>query len=294
MLVHWATTYPAAPAWLATLPISDIGSTLFGTGLLAVFFEYIDRKHGDQRAEERIRDAVRQEAPAIRDAVFDSLAFNAVALKNVASPETLDRIAAGALGLRLDDHALAHDIYTDVRDQVIHASERWRDLHITVTLAPGTDHTDAEHGPLFIATIHREYRVHPSSPVLRFASVSDLDDEYRELLHDPSVAGQWYFERVSGLGAASPEAFELVQLTVNGKKRPIRRSVRKGSQLYSAHLGTARHSGEITVAYTYRALIHPTRPPMRPWTPNTRPLTGSRTGVTAGATQQRDEASMRA
>src|SRR5918998_763215 len=146
MLVHWATTYPAAPAWLATLPISDIGSTLFGTGLLAVFFEYIDRKHGDQRAEERIRDAVRQEAPAIRDAVFDSLAFNAVALKNVASPETLDRIAAGALGLRLDDHALAHDIYTDVRDQVIHASERWRDLHITVTLAPGTDHTDAEHG----------------------------------------------------------------------------------------------------------------------------------------------------
>ncbi|MCA1606251.1 MAG: hypothetical protein LC775_12445, partial [Acidobacteria bacterium] len=96
--------------------------------LLAVFFEYVDRKHGDERTDQRVRKAVRQEAPAIRDAVLDSFAFNPEALKNIASPETLDRIATNALGLRLGDQALAHDIYTDVRTQVIRAPERWHDV----------------------------------------------------------------------------------------------------------------------------------------------------------------------
>src|SRR5438105_14706417 len=80
MLAHWSTTDPAAPTWLATLPISEIGSTLFGTGLLAVFFEYVDRKHGDERTGQRVREAVRKEAPAIRDAVLDSFAFDPEAL----------------------------------------------------------------------------------------------------------------------------------------------------------------------------------------------------------------------
>lgn len=47
LLARWSIT-AAAPSWLAALPIAEIGSTLFGTGLLAVFFEYIDRQHGDE------------------------------------------------------------------------------------------------------------------------------------------------------------------------------------------------------------------------------------------------------
>src|SRR5882757_4541340 len=96
ILARWSTT-PAAPGWLATLPISEIGSTLFGTGLLAVFFEYVDRKHGDERTDQRVREAVRHEAPAIRDAVLDSFAFSPDTLKDIASNNTLDRIATNAL-----------------------------------------------------------------------------------------------------------------------------------------------------------------------------------------------------
>ena len=75
ILSHWTDT-SAASSWLSDLPIGEIGSTLFGTGLLAVFFEYVDRKHGDERTDQRVRTAVRREAPAIRDAVLDSFAFN--------------------------------------------------------------------------------------------------------------------------------------------------------------------------------------------------------------------------
>jgi hypothetical protein len=122
MLAHWGSL-PGAPTWIGQLPIGEIGSTLFGTDLLAVF-EYVDRKHGDQCTEQRIGEAVRREAPAIRDAVLDSFAFNADTLKGLASLETLDRVASGALGLRLDDADLADDLYTDLRDQIIGTAAR--------------------------------------------------------------------------------------------------------------------------------------------------------------------------
>lgn len=255
MLAHWATTTAAAPGWLAVVPIGQIGSTLFGTGLLAVFFEYVDRKHGDERTNQRVREAVRKEAPAIRDAVFDSLAFNADALKGIASPETLDRIAANALSLRLGDQALATDTYTDVRNQVIRAPERWHDLNASIDLTPWSTGPDTGRGSMFVATIRWEYRVTPATTALRFACVSD-PTEYRDLLRDQATTSAWYFDRSAPVDAASREAFELVQLSVNGKARPVRRTERKGSQLYTASLGPAAMNHQpVTVAYTYRILV---------------------------------------
>jgi hypothetical protein len=255
MLAHWSTMDPAAPSWLARLPISEIGSTLFGTGLLAVFFEYVDRKHGDERTDQRIREAVRKEAPAIRDAVLDSFAFNPAALEGIASNDTLDRITANALGLRLNDQALAGEVYADLRDQVIRAPERWHDVDVSVSLSPWAAGPPSGHGSMFAATIRWEYRVQPASPTMRFACVSDLG-EYRELLRDPTVNEPWYIGRNGGLDAASKDVFELIQLTVDGKAKKIRRTQRTGSQIYTATIGTAAPSGKpVTVAYTYRVLV---------------------------------------
>lgn len=252
VLAHWSSA-TGAPGWLASLPLAEVGSTLFGTGLLAVFFEYVDRKHGDQRADERIRAAVRKEAPAIRDAVLDSFAFNPEGLKSVASDDTLDRIAVNAIGLRLDDPALAHDAYTDLRDQIIRAPERWRDLRVGVHLASETRPVDPNR-PMFVATLRWEYRVRPASPTMRFVSTGDLQ-EYRELLRDSTVAGQWYFEP-GQLDAGDRNAFEVVQFSVNGTDRPIRRAGRQGGQTYTVSLGRLATIGrEVTFSYTYRALV---------------------------------------
>ncbi|WP_314410150.1 hypothetical protein [Streptomyces sp. DSM 40484] len=254
MLAHWSAT-ASVPGWLTVLPLSEIGSTLFGTGLLAVFFEYVDRKHGEERTDQRIREAVRKEAPAIRDAVLDNFAFNVETLKGVASDETLDRIASNALGLRLDDAALAQDVYTDVRNQIIRAPERWRDMNISVELAPWENGPTSGHGSMFVATLRWEYRVTPASSTMRFACVSD-PDEYRDLLRDPATASSWYFDHSAPVAASSREAFELVQFMVNGKARTIRRTERQGAQLYSASLGTDAMTGdEVTITYTYRVLV---------------------------------------
>ncbi|GAA2738634.1 hypothetical protein [Actinocorallia aurantiaca] len=255
LLAHWSTTASSAPTWLAVLPVSEIGSTLFGTGLLAVFFEYMDRKHGDERTDQRIRVAIRTEAPAIRKAVFDSLAFTPEGLKDITSPDILDRIATNALGLRLGDNQLASDLYADLRAQVVRSPERWHDVHVTVDLAPWTSGPAAGRGSMFVATIRWEYRTIPAKSAMRFVCVSDVQ-EYRELLRDPAVDAAWYFGRTAPIPAASREAFEVVQLSVNGKARTIRRSERQDEQSYSANLGTTNMDGKpVTVAYTYRLLV---------------------------------------
>lgn len=253
VLARWTTT-EASSSWLTSLPVSEIGSTLFGTGLLAIFFEYVDRKHGDQRTDQRVQQAVRHEAPAIRDAVLDSFAFDPDTLRNVASTGTLDRIATNALGLRLGDQQLAGEVYADLRDQVIRAPERWHDVDVAVNLSLWKQGPLRGRGSMFEATVRWEYRVTPASSTMRFACVSDLA-EYRDMLRDQSVTSAWHFDPSGGIDAASVAVFELLQLTVDGTPKSIRRTTRDNAQLYSVSLGKDATTNEVTVAYTYRVLV---------------------------------------
>jgi hypothetical protein len=107
---------------------------------------------------------------------------------------------------------------------------------------------------MFVATIRWEYRARPATPTVRFACVADLD-EHRELLHDPTIVAAWYFGRPKGIDASSPDAFALVQCAVNGIDRPIRRTQRKGSQLYTATLPTTTTGQEVTISCIYQALV---------------------------------------
>lgn len=241
--------------WLVGLPTGELGAALVSGGLIGIIFEAYARKESEAIAAERFRKVIRQEAPAIRDAVLDSLAFNPATLKNVASPETLDRITTNALGLRLEDQVLASEVYADLREQVIRSPERWRDVDISVTLSPWPKGPATRRGSMFEVTLRCEYRVRPANTTMRFACVSDPDD-YRELLRDPTVNAPWYVDQSGGVDAASRETFELLQLSVNGKAKKIRRTERTGAQLYTASLGNAATSGEeVAVTYTYRILV---------------------------------------
>ncbi|MFI1955906.1 hypothetical protein ACH437_29405 [Streptomyces xinghaiensis] len=254
LLAHWASGN-AAGTWLDNIPVMEVGSALFTTGLIAIFFEYIDQADAEVRANQRLRKVLSEEAPAIRDAVVDGFAFAPESLTNVASKQTLDRIVENCLSIRLGDKELAADAYQDLRQQIIGARQRWEDAHVAVALTPWTKGPAEGRGAMFVATIRWEYRFVPSSPVLRFSCVSDLDS-YRELSIDPSSTATWYFEPVNGLDASSPEVFELVELAVNGKPQKIRRSVRKEDQVFTCTLGDEVNTGEaVTVSYTYRVLV---------------------------------------
>jgi hypothetical protein len=242
-------------SWLVGWPTSEVGAALISAGVLGIIFEYYARKEADERSSDLFRQAIRHEASAIRDAVLNSFAFDPRALKNVASDDTLDRIATNALGLRLGDQALAADAYTDLRDQVIRSPERWHDVDIDVSLSPWSAGPAAGRGSMFVATVRWEYRVVPAQSTMRFACVS-TSDEYRGLLRDQTVNSAWYFGQSSGVDAASADAFALVQLSVDGHDKKIRRSQRQGAQTYSVSLSDAAVTDElVTIAYTYRVLV---------------------------------------
>ena len=254
LLAHWASGSPSG-AWLDALPVMEVGSALFTTGLITIFFEYIDQADAEVRANQRLRKVLSEEAPAIRDAVVDGFAFAPESLTNVASTETLDRIVENCLSIRLGDKELAADAYQDLREQIIGAKQRWEDAHVAVALAPWAKGPAEGRGAMFVATIRWEYRYVPSSPVLRFSCVSDLG-VYRDLLADPTSAAEWYFPPVDDLDATSPEVFELAELSVNGRPQEIRRSLRKEGQVFTVGLGGDAKTGKpVTVSYTYRVLV---------------------------------------
>ena len=89
---------------------------------------------------------------------------------------------------------------------------------------------------MFVATTRTDYRVLSAGPVMRFVCVSDLD-ECRETLQDTSCTVVHYFQPIGGLDGASEEAFQLVELTVDGRRRPARRATCTGTQLYTASFG---------------------------------------------------------
>jgi len=133
----------AEPAWLTALPLTDLGSALFTTGLLAVAFEYIDRRDGNERANQRLRQVLREEAPAIRDAVINGFAFAPDDLARVATPDTLDQIIKNGLGIRLGDQRFADELYVDIRDQAIRSVERWSDARISIRLSMDRSRAEA-------------------------------------------------------------------------------------------------------------------------------------------------------
>lgn len=106
-----------------------------------------------------------------------------------------------------------------------------------------------------VITVRHEYTTVPSSHLRRFVSVSDLD-EYRELAQDPASTFAWYYRPGNGIDAGAKEAFELVQFTVDGQERPIRRAARKGVQTYSVNLDipTDERAQQRTISYTYRLI----------------------------------------
>ncbi|MGV9834290.1 hypothetical protein ACWDUL_08855 [Nocardia niigatensis] len=245
--------------WLALLPLGEMGGILVGAGLFSIwldaFFER-DRKEAD---DARMRRLLIEQAPAMKDAVIRSFAFETEDLKRVATPKLLDDIIGNSLAMRLGDEAFARELYADIRDQAVQSVERWYDATVSIRMSSGVrsvvnaPQAAAASPSSLVITVRQEFTTVPASHVRRFISTSDID-EYRELAQDPASTFAWYYNPTSGIDASSKEAFELVQFTVDGQERPIRRSSRKGAQTYSVDLGVAGDDSQRarTLAFTYR------------------------------------------
>jgi hypothetical protein len=170
------------------------------------------------------RDVQEDQLQRLRQVIVEDLAAHPDGLVAMVSSGMRDRIVENCLGLQLGDEALAHDLYADLREQLQRTAERREDMSVSMALAPWPAGPSSGRGAMFVATIRTEYRITSASPVLRFACVSDID-EYRELLQDPSCTLVHWFQPVEELElhGGSKQAFQFVELTVDGRRRPVRR-----------------------------------------------------------------------
>jgi hypothetical protein len=256
VLAGYATRTPSA-AWLTFWPIAEIGGTLFAAGLFGIVWDYFDGKDKDQRDDARIRRLLEESAPAFRDAVVQGFAVESDDLKRIATPELLDDIATNALSLRLGDRTFASEVYADVRDQAIRAPERWHDVNASIRLSPAGE-TSATGGGAqrsFIVTVKWEFTVIPTHAVQHFACVSDRD-EYHELISETPATIAWFMTPRPGFNASERSAFELLQFSVDGDEKSIRRSSRKTGQTYSAAIGedAVRNGKPVRISYLYRTI----------------------------------------
>lgn len=221
-------------SWLRNVPVFELGSTLFITGSLVIVWDYVDGRDREAREDERIRRLLVESAPAFRDAVVRGFAVETDDLKRVASPQLLDSIITNAMGLRLGDAQFAREIYADVRDQVIRAPERWRDVRASIRLSTAAERS-ATGAPLFDILVAWEYTTNPSQALRKFACVDDRD-EYYELVTDMPSTLAWFMPTRTGVDPARQTSFELLEFSVDGEAQRIRRSERKSGQTYAVTL----------------------------------------------------------
>jgi hypothetical protein len=250
---HWVQ-HAAGWQWLTNWPIIDIGSGLFTTGLLGVALQYLDGQDSEVRDTQRLERVLAASAPAMRDAVIEGFAFEPDDLARVATPETLDQIIRNGLAIRLGDASFADDIYDDLSQQAMGIPERLYDARISIRLS--TDRSPPKvRAPMFVTTVRWESTLVPKHQTRRFSCVSDIQ-EFRDLKQDTAANSAWYLGPRTGLDAGAQDSFELVEFSLNGEARAIRRSAKQGTQTYSVNVGReAIDIGEpVTIAYTYRTL----------------------------------------
>jgi hypothetical protein len=255
---HWIQQ-TAGWQFMTNWPVIDIGSGLFTTGLLAVAWQYMDGQDSEVRDTERLKRVLAESAPAMRDAVIQGFAFEPADLARVSTPETLDQIITNGLAIRLGDAEFAREIYEDLERQAINMPERLHNAKVSIHLSSplAADGAKRKGRSLLLAvTMRWEYSLVPIYPARRFICTSDLR-EFHELNQDTVGTSVWYIPSSASAKADSMASFQLLEFTVDGEPRTIRRAAKAGSQTYGVTLGSDAMQSRVpvTVAYTYRTVV---------------------------------------
>ena len=230
-------------SWLHHLPLDEVGGPLLGAGLVSTILDYSYRRDQEDVAIQRTQQAIIDLSPAkLWSVLCEGLARHPGELARLTTPERLDDAAAAIMTQRLGDEQFAREIYADIRDQAIRAAERWHDVEARVRLSTAVERSTAG-TPLLDVTVEWEYTTVPSGSERRFACVSDRA-AYNALRGDIPATSTWFMAPRPGMDARSRESYELLELTVDGRPQPIRRTVQATGQTYRVRLDDVAQSGK--------------------------------------------------
>lgn len=244
MLNAWLATLSLGNwSWLRHLPLDEVGGPLLGAGLVSTILDYSYRRDQEDVAIQRTQQAIVDLSPAkLWSVLCEGLARHPAELARLTTHERLDDAAAAIMTQRLGDAQFAREIYADIRNQAIRAGERWYDVEARVRLSTAVERSTAG-TPLLDVTVEWEYTTVPSGSERRFACVSDRA-AYNVLRGDIPATSAWFMAPRPGMDARSQESYELLELTVDGRPQPIRRTVQATGQSYRVRLDDVAQSGK--------------------------------------------------
>ena len=244
MLNAWLATLSLGDwSWLHHLPLDEVGGPLLGAGLVSTVLDYSYRRDQEDVAIQRTQQAIVDLSPAkLWSVLCEGLARHPAELARLTTSERLDDAAAAIMAQRLGDEQFAREIYADIRDQAIRAAERWYDVAVRVRLSTAVERSTAG-TPLLDVTVEWEYTTVPSGGERCFACVSDRA-AYNALRGDIPATSAWFMAPRPGMDARSQESYELLELTVDGRPQPIRRTVQATGQTYRVRLDDVAQSGK--------------------------------------------------
>ena len=244
MLNAWLATLSLGDwSWLHHLPLDEVGGPLLGAGLVSTILDYSYRRDQEDVAIQRTQQAIVDLSPAkLWSVLCEGLTCRPAELARLTTPERLDDAAAAIMAQRLGDEQFAREIYADIRDQAIRAAERWYDVEARVRLSTAVERSTAG-TPLLDVTVEWEYTTVPSGSERRFACVSDRA-AYNALRGDIPATSTWFMAPRPGMDPRSQKSYELLELTVDGRPQPIRRTVQATGQTYRVRLDDVAQSGE--------------------------------------------------
>ena len=255
MLNAWLATLSLGDwSWLHHLPLDEVGGPLLGAGLVSTILDYSYRRDQEDVAIQRTQQAIIDLSPAkLWSVLCEGLARHPAELARLTTPERLDDAAAAIMTQRLGDEQFAREIYVDIRDQAIRAAERWYDVEARVQLSTAVERSTAG-TPLLDVTVEWEYTTVPSGSERRFACVSDRA-AYNALRGDIPATSTWFMAPRPGMDARSQESYELLELTVDGRPQPIRRTVQATDQTYRVDLDEEARSGKpVRIRQVFRTI----------------------------------------
>lgn len=224
---------------LVTTILRGLSDVFLVAGAIGVAMDLLTGRSREEADAARTRAAVKELAPDFTDAVVRGFAAAPDDLGRIATPKLLDDLATNALSLRLGNAEFAREVYSDLRDNAIRAPERWYDVDVRIRLSSmGEAEATVPRGGLsaFAVTVTWEYTVVPSHSLKKFACTSDRD-EFHDLVSDVPSTSTWFMTPRPGFVASDQSSFELLEFSVDGEPRRIRRSAKRSSQVYSVNIG---------------------------------------------------------
>lgn len=242
-------------AWLVTIPVADIGSTLLVAGMVDTIFDMALRRDQEETVKAQFRQIIHDEAPAMRDAVIEGFRFNTDDLERIATPRLLDELAVNSLGMRFGDMAFGREVYGDIKHQAITAEERWYDARVDATLGIPRVRSIAPN-PFFDLLVRWEYTVVPKHRFRKFAVVSDRQ-RYDQMVAERGETSVWFKPAGTKLDVTDLDNFALIEFAVDGEPLKITRTIDEHGQVYTVDVGEAVVEAEqpVVMSFTYRSRL---------------------------------------